>query len=94
MYDFIWDVYCDWYIEICKTRLNGDDAPGATPPARCWCMCWTSALKLLHPFMPFITEEIYQALPGSGETIMTAAVAGQTRSMTILAPRTALTLKS
>ncbi len=69
--DFIWDVYCDWIIEIAKNRLSGGDEARADTARRVlvWLLC--GALKLLHPFMPFITEEIYRALPGSGETIMT-----------------------
>ena len=69
--NFIWEVYCDWYIEICKTRLNGVDAQAADTARKVLVYVLDRALKLLHPFMPFITEEIYQALPGSGETIMT-----------------------
>ena len=69
--NFIWEVYCDWYIEICKTRLNGEDAQQADTARKVLVYVLDRALKLLHPFMPFITEEIYQALPGSGETIMT-----------------------
>ncbi len=68
--NFIWDVYCDWYIEICKTRLNGEDAAAADAARKVLVYVLDKALKLLHPFMPFITEEIYQALPGSAETIM------------------------
>jgi valyl-tRNA synthetase len=70
IYDFIWDTYCDWYIEICKTRLNGEDAAAADAARKVLVYVLDKALKLLHPFMPFITEEIYQALPGSAETIM------------------------
>ena len=68
--DFIWDVYCDWYIEIAKVRLNGADAEEADTARRVLVYALTQALKLLHPFMPFITEEIYHALPGTGESIM------------------------
>ena len=71
IYDFIWDTYCDWYIEICKSRLNGEDAQQADTARKVLVWVLDKALKLLHPFMPFITEEIYQALPGSAETIMT-----------------------
>ena len=70
---FIWDVYCDWFIEIAKPRLNSGDAVQADTARRVLVYVLSEALKLLHPFMPFITEELYQALPGSGETIMTAA---------------------
>ena len=70
---FIWDVYCDWFIEIAKPRLNSGDSAQADTARRVLVYVLSEALKLLHPFMPFITEELYQALPGSGETIMTAA---------------------
>ena len=67
---FIWDVYCDWFIEIAKPRLNSGDAEQADTARRMLVYVLDKALKLLHPFMPFITEELYQALPGSGESIM------------------------
>ncbi len=67
LYDFIWDTYCDWYIELCKSRLQGDDADSAR---RVLVYVMTGMLKLLHPFMPFITEEIWQSLPHEGETLM------------------------
>ena len=68
---FIWDVYCDWFIEIAKPRLNSGDAEQADTARRVLVYVLDKALKLLHPYMPFITEELYQALPGSAETIMT-----------------------
>lgn len=67
--DFIWDVYCDWYIEIAKLRLNGDDAAKADTARNVLVYVLTQALKLLHPFMPFITEEIFLAI-SSEPTIM------------------------
>lgn len=70
---FIWDVYCDWFIEIAKPRLNSGDAEQADTARRVLVYVLDKALKLLHPFMPFVTEELYQALPGSAETIMTQA---------------------
>ncbi len=70
LYDFIWDVYCDWYIELTKARLNGDDADKASTARGVLVYILSNTLKLLHPFMPFITEEIWQALPHEGETIM------------------------
>ena len=73
IYDFIWDNYCDWFIEIAKPRLNSGDAQQADTARRVLVYVLDKALKLLHPFMPFITEELYQALPGSAETIMTQA---------------------
>ena len=69
--DFIWEVYCDWYIEIAKVRLNSENAAEADNARKVLVYVLSQALKLLHPFMPFITEEIYQALPGSAATIMT-----------------------
>ena len=68
---FIWEVYCDWYIEICKSRLNSGDEQQADTARKVLVYVLDRALRMLHPFMPFITEEIYQALPGSAETIMT-----------------------
>lgn len=68
--NFIWEIYCDWYIEICKSRLGGGDEAQADTARKVLVYVLDKALKLLHPFMPFITEEIYQSLPGSGETIM------------------------
>ncbi len=72
VYDFIWDTYCDWYIELTKTRLNGDDEAAKLTAQNVLCYVLTDLLKLLHPFMPFITEEIFQALPHEGDFIMTA----------------------
>ncbi len=70
LYDFIWDVYCDWYIELCKVRLTGDDEVAAATARGVLVYVMTGILKLLHPFMPFITEEIWQTLPHTGESIM------------------------
>ena len=71
IYDFIWDTYCDWYIELTKTRLYGEDQEAKLAAQNVLCYVLLRVLELLHPFMPFITEELYQALPGSAETIMT-----------------------
>ncbi len=70
LYDFIWDVFCDWYIELCKVRLNGDDAEKKATACDTLTYVMTGILKLLHPFMPFITEEIWQTLPHEGDSIM------------------------
>ena len=70
LYDFIWDELCDWYIEIAKLRLYGDDKEANTNCQRVLIYVLTNTLKLLHPFMPFITEEIWQHLPHEGESIM------------------------
>ncbi len=68
--DFIWDIYCDWYIEIAKLRLNSDDEAEKDSARQILVSVLVQTLKLLHPFMPFITEEIYSALPGTGESVM------------------------
>ena len=63
VYDFIWDTYCDWYIELTKGRMQADDQAARLSAENVLCYVLIQMLKLLHPFMPFITEEIYQALP-------------------------------
>ena len=70
VYDYIWDSYCDWYIELTKTRLQGEDEDSKLRAQQVLCYVLTETLKLLHPFMPFITEEIWQALPHSGDYLM------------------------
>ncbi len=70
LYDFIWDVFCDWYIEISKIRLNSGDEKAAQTARDMLVYIMSNTLKLLHPFMPFITEEIWQTLPHDGESIM------------------------
>ena len=70
IYDFIWDDYCDWYIELTKPRLNGDDEAAKESAQRVLLYVLVEILKLLHPFMPFITEEIWQALPHEGDALM------------------------
>ena len=70
LYDFIWDVFCDWYIEIAKIRLQSVDEKAASCAKAVLVHVLTGILKLLHPFMPFITEEIYQALPHDTASIM------------------------
>ena len=72
VYDFLWDTYCDWYIELTKTRLQGEDEGAKLAAQNVLCFVLTELLKLLHPFMPFITEEIYQALPHEEQFIMTS----------------------
>ena len=68
--DFIWDSYCDWYIELTKPRLNGDDEESKINAQKVLLYVLTEIMKLLHPFMPFITEEIWQALPHDGDLLM------------------------
>ena len=72
IYDFIWDTYCDWYIELTKTRLNGDDKSAKLAAENVLCYVLLRIMELLHPFMPFITEEIWQALPHEGEYLISA----------------------
>lgn len=74
IYEFIWNEFCDWYIELSKPRLYNADSPAERAAAQyVVCEVLRSAMKLLHPYMPFITEEIWQCLPHEGDTIMTAA---------------------
>jgi len=72
IYDFAWDVFCDWYIEIVKTRLSGGSDREKADCRQVLVYVFTGILKLLHPFMPFLTEELYQNLPHSAESIMVA----------------------
>ena len=72
LYDFIWDVFCDWYIELAKIRMNGADEESADSARRVLVWTMSSTLKLLHPFMPYITEEIWQTLPHDGEALIVA----------------------
>lgn len=71
LYDFIWDQFCDWYIELAKTRLMAkDETSVGARQVLVW--TFTSILKLMHPFMPYITEEIWQTMPHEGEALMAA----------------------
>ena len=63
IYDFIWDTYCDWYIELTKARLYSEDAQRKDTALQVLVYVLDQTLRLLHPFMPFITEEIWQSLP-------------------------------
>lgn len=72
LYDFIWDVFCDWYIELAKIRLQKGGEP-AQCAKHVLIYVMSNVLKLLHPFMPFVTEEIWQSLPHEGESIMVSA---------------------
>jgi len=72
IYDFIWSEFCDWYIEMTKPRLYGEDASDKGAALAVLVRVLDGALRLLHPYMPFITEEIWQHLPHQGETIMLA----------------------
>ncbi|MBO4276790.1 MAG: class I tRNA ligase family protein, partial [Clostridia bacterium] len=70
LYDFIWDIFCDWYIELVKPRLAEKDSETNIAAQATLTYVLSNTLKLLHPFMPFITEEIWQTLPHKGESIM------------------------
>ena len=70
IYDFIWDSFCDWYIELTKARLTGEDKAAAEQAQKVLLYVLTEILTLLHPFMPFITEEIFQAIPHEGDALM------------------------
>ena len=70
IYDFIWDSYCDWYIELTKPRLNGEDEEAKLSAQRVLLYVLIEILKLIHPFIPFITEEIWQSLPHEGTALM------------------------
>ena len=71
LYDFVWSDFCDWYIEFTKSVLYGDDEKKASDTLGVLVYVLTNILKLLHPFIPFITEKIYQSIPGAGESLMT-----------------------
>ena len=70
LYDFIWDNLCDWYIELIKPRLFDKENPTAKTAQYVLTYVLSGTMKLLHPFMPFITEEIWQHLPHDGESIV------------------------
>ena len=70
LYEFTWDVFCDWYIEVAKVGLNSGNADKAAATRAVLVYVLDGVLKLLHPFMPFITEEIWQSLPHEGRSIM------------------------
>ena len=72
LYDFIWDIFCDWYIELVKSRLNDKGTKTNKDAQSVLVYVLSGVMKLLHPFMPFITEEIWQTLPHNGESIMIA----------------------
>lgn len=69
---FVWDDFCDWYIELSKPALYGEDEKKRADALSVLCFVLENALKLLHPFIPFVTEEIYANLPGSKGSIMVA----------------------
>ncbi|MBU5427338.1 valine--tRNA ligase [Tissierella pigra] len=70
IYDFIWDEYCDWYIEMVKSRLYGEDKESKETAEKVLLFVLKDILKLLHPLMPFITEEIWQHLPDNNNPLI------------------------
>ena len=72
IYDFIWDDYCDWYIELTKARLYGEDEDSKRTAQQVLLYVLDQVLRLMHPFMPFVTEEIWQAIPHEGEALIVA----------------------
>ena len=72
LYDFLWDTYCDWYIELTKVRLYSEDIDQKDTALKVLVYVLDQTLRLLHPFMPFITEEIWQSLPHEGEALICA----------------------
>ena len=73
VYEFIWNDFCDWYIEMSKSVLFGQDAEKKATVQQVLLSCLDTALRILHPFMPFVTEEIWQKLPGSEGFLMQAS---------------------
>ena len=73
LYDFIWDNYCDWYIELVKPRLYEKEGSDKQTAQKVLSYVLVGSLKLLHPFMPFITEEIFSKLPTGEKSIMISA---------------------
>ena len=82
IYSFTWDLFCDWYIEMAKSRIFAEGTPEALTAKRVLVYVLTGILKLLHPYMPFITEEIYQALPHTDDSIMISAYPVYDESLT------------
>ena len=72
VYDFIWDTYCDWYIELTKARLYSEDEKRKQTAISVLVYVLDQVLRLLHPFMPFITEEIWQSIPHDGDALIVA----------------------
>src|SRR5690606_2669439 len=72
LHNFIWDELCDWYIEMAKLPLYGDDEQAKKTTQSVLAYVLDQTMRLLHPFMPFITEEIWQKLPHEGESITVA----------------------
>ncbi len=72
LYHFFWHEFCDWFIELSKENVAGQDAKKQGQSVRVAAYCLETSLRLLHPFMPFITEELWQQTPHSGTSLMVA----------------------
>ena len=90
LYDFIWDVFCDWYIELVKPRLGDKGSARNGSAQRVLTYVLSNTLKLLHPFMPFITEEIWQTLPHSGDSIMISEYPSYSEALSFEAEESAM----
>lgn len=73
LYNFIWDEFCDWYIEMSKIPMNGEDEVRKQMTRSVLAYTLDSIMRMLHPFMPFVTEHIWQNLPVTGDSIVTAS---------------------
>ena len=73
LYNFIWNDFCDWYIEMAKENLTGDDAKAKANTQNILCYVLDQTLRLLHPIMPFVTEQIWLTMPHEGRSLVTAA---------------------
>lgn len=91
LYDFTWDIFCDWYIELAKARLNAKDTKENIICQNVISYVLIGTLKLLHPFMPFITEEIYQSMPHECESIMISEYPSYDESLTFSAESAEMT---
>ncbi len=72
LYGFVWGEYCDWFVELCKPSLQGEDGPAKDAARATLYTVLETTLKLLHPIMPFVTDEIWRQLPGKTESISLA----------------------
>jgi valyl-tRNA synthetase len=92
LYHFFWDDFCDWYIELTKAEVSSEEANSRRTEARSRLISiLDQALRLLHPFMPYITEELWQRLPGSDEKLLHPAYAGSKPTIMLSAYPEALT---
>ena len=89
-YDFIWDSYCDWYIELTKSRLYSEDAQSKSVAQKVLVYVLDQVLRLMHPFMPFITEEIWQAIPHEGDALIVASWPKYREDLSFRAEETAM----